>query len=190
MYINKISNLSWGSFQNVIDLTQNDSMLWFWFILINHAALIKQHWSLLDPSLNMQSSLICILLYVLGWSFSPVFKSSIQTARTVESLFHSSSFTWEKHTNAQLFMHHDLYFRSLKITYIEGLRSTLTCSFPKGRVKSPCNSPFFSINTTLCLLGCRCVEAIRLPEGLEKKNICVSSHQICPTQQKKRKVKN
>lgn len=44
---------------------------------------------------------------------------------------------------------------------------TLTWSLANGRVKSPCSRPFFSINTTLYLLGCRWVQAIRLPEGLE-----------------------
>lgn len=42
-----------------------------------------------------------------------------------------------------------------------------------GKAKSPCSSPFFSMNTTLCLLGWRWVLAIRLPEGLKQTTISV-----------------
>lgn len=92
--------------------------------------------------------------------------SSNQTAKTVESLFHSRSFTWNTHIN--------------NITYCWGFREFCKCrwdlsgpafawSLLNGRVKSPWRSPFFSRNTTLCLLGWRWVLAIKLPEGLENK---------------------
>lgn len=74
----------------------------------------------------------------------------------------------ETHTRRRLYYQKSNYFAWYLSWWTSAKHSvTLAWSLSNGRVKSPWSSPFFSMNTTLCLLGWRLVLAIRLPEGLK-----------------------
>lgn len=78
--------------------------------------------------------------------------------------------------------HPETFSRSLPRHQTGGCERTLTWPLLKGSVKSPCSRPFFSMNTTLCLLGCRWVLAIRLPEGLKHPGRPPSVHGLICTE--------